>query len=119
MVLTVVVTTVVITLVLGLWPSVGVQVMIPLVSMLAPAGGLISSYTSGLAGTLPLMAVLVTTSVVKSLTHRLVCTGRINPTGASRVIVCTALALLPQASVAFQVRLMTWEPSGRILTVSL
>src|SRR5437016_2362729 len=37
-----VVTTVVMTLVLGLWFSVGVQVMMPLVSMVTPAGGLIN-----------------------------------------------------------------------------
>src|SRR6185369_14402274 len=39
---TVVVTTVVKRLVLGLWFSVGVQIMIPLLSIVAPAGGLIN-----------------------------------------------------------------------------
>src|SRR2546423_410722 len=62
------VTTVINTFVPGPWASVGLQVMMPLVSMLAPLGGFIRRYVSLLAGRLASVAEFVTVSRLSSLT---------------------------------------------------
>src|SRR5258705_517770 len=65
-------TIVVITFVPGPWASEGVQVMMPLVSITAPVGGLTREYVRMLPGTSESIAVLVTVNDVSSAIVRLV-----------------------------------------------
>src|SRR5208337_5140332 len=74
-------TVVVIKFVEGACPWVGVQRMIPLVSMVAPAGGSSKEYDNSSGGLAGSVAVLVTTSVRSSLMVWLECPGNTGPLG--------------------------------------
>src|SRR5262245_57479337 len=82
------VTTVVIVFVLGPCASVGVQVRTPVVSMVAPPGGLCRRYFSLLAGISESVARFVTISDVSSEMVWLLCAGR---TGALFTSVTTTV----------------------------
>src|SRR6266436_223710 len=69
------VTMVVIVFVLGPCASVGVQLMTPLVSIVAPAGGFTKTYVRLLVGTSGSLARLVTVSALNSAIVRFVCSG--------------------------------------------
>src|SRR5689334_11577260 len=83
-------TIVVMRFVVPVWAAVGVQVIIPLVSMAAPVGGFTSEYVRLFAGISLSVAVLVTTIATWLSTVRFVCTGR---TGALFTSVTTTTKL--------------------------
>src|SRR5271165_3789716 len=91
-------TTVVKTLVLGSWPATGVQVMMPLVSIVALVGPLVSAYVSGLGGTLGSVAVLVTTRVTRPITLWLCWDGRVGARFTSLTVTWKLLVSLTGGS---------------------
>src|SRR5262245_28769816 len=76
------ITTVSMLFVLGAWAGAGVQVMMPFVSIVAPAGGFTNWYVRGRTGTSFSVAVLVTIKVAGTTTSRSGCGGS---TGGFRI----------------------------------